>query len=520
MIHPSCMAEGRLADILADYARRKRIFLLSEVLAEADRKNTIPETAAALWPQFTALDLVTERVPGDLRLWQKAPSAPRIITPDERIRLEAFFGDPELPSWISDAILDYIQIKTGKAWDDPGVLQKVQRAIVSQKDEYWKEGQKKRISYKKGYSVLGYLAYQALVYILQAEHILFELALAGLLKKSMRILDLGTGPGIVPLAIVDFLGRIGGCTADIYSVEQSEEFIEAFRFLAGTKVPGGDSITIHPPLQSDLSTVPPYDLPPSLDLIVFQNVLNEMTGLTVPEKGGLVRECAKALSSDGSIILVEPADMVNSMDLRRVAHNAAGEGLFIHAPCRFLWGTRCNPEQCWSFVKKPPIRQTSLMEMLSRGDEGFRYRNTDIKYSYSLLRKGPPPPIRGLPLSPRRYARLSMLERHINRKINVAAVVMSGNLGDRRTYVYRICDGTTKRPVYAVLLAYHRSIENKELLSLPYGSIATFTSVLVRFNPKYKAYNLLVTRDSRVGLLSMENAGGHARGRRSKGKKG
>lgn len=520
MTYPYCMPDRGPDEILALCAKTRDAFLLSEVLEQAGERRDIPGTAALLWPLFTTLDLVTERIPGDLRLWKKAPSPPRTLSAEERSRMEAFFRRPELPPVIADGIHEYIHAKTGKSWNDPSVLVKIKKAIVSQKDAYWREGEKKQITYQKGYSVLGYLAYQAPVYILQAEHLLYDLALAGLLKQSMRVLDLGCGPGVVPLAIADFLGRIGGCSADIYTIEQSEEFIEAYRFISCIVNPGKGPVTLRPPLQADLRTLPLHDLPPSLDLLVFQNVFNEMTGLTPEEKGRLVQDYAKALSADGCILLVEPADMVNSMELRRVAHHAAGPGLSLHAPCQFLWNTPCTPDNCWSFVEKPPIRAPDLMEALASGDEGYRYRNTDIKYSYALLRKVPPSRPRGIPLSAREFARLSTLARHLNRRINVAAVVMSGNLGDQRTSVFRICDGTTRKPVYAILPAYHLSDTNKMLLSIPYATIAAFHSVLVRFNPKYHAYNLLVTRESRVGPLSAIRAGEGTRRPRSRKKKG
>lgn len=501
-IHLFVMPRGEPGNVLADFARQGRTFLLSEVLAASGSSNDISRAAADLWPLFTAYDLITERVRGDLRVRPKPPATGRLLTAQECSCLDAFFSDPSLPPGISESVLKYIEIKTGKSWNDPGVLQKIRKAIISQKSEYWKEGERKQVSYRKGYSVLGYLAYQAPVYILQAEHLVYDLALAGLLKNRMRVLDIGSGPGVVPLALADFLERVGGCTADIYSIEQSDEFIEAFRFLTGRMTAGSEGISIHPPIQADISRIALSDLPSSLDLVVFQNVLNEMTGLTLSGKASLVRECAGALSADGSILLAEPADMVNSTDLRRLALLAAGSGLFIHAPCRFLWAAPCTPDSCWSFVQKPSIRATELMEALASDDEGFRYRNTDIKYSYVLLRKVPPPKIPGLPLSPRGYARLSTLARHIDRRIHVAAVVMSGNLGDTRNYIFKICDGTVKRPVYAILPAYHVSRENKSLLTLPYGSVASFTRVLVRYNPRYKSYNLLVTRESGVGPLS------------------
>ena len=494
----SSMPEREVEEVLAECAQSDSPFLLSGVLARAGVGGQIPLMAAELWPLFTTLDLVTERVPGDLRLWKKTPSSRRTLSTGECQRLDAFFAHPALPLEVENGICQYIHAKTGKAWNDPSVLYKIREAIVSQKDEYWREGKKKRVVYRKGYAVLAYLAYQAPVFFVQAEHLMYDLALAGLLKQSMRVLDLGCGPGVVTFAINDFLRRIGGCSADIYAIEHSEEFIEAYRFLAKKTLARGDPVTFHPPLRGDIGTMPLHNLPPSLDLIVFQNTLNEMTALTPEERGKLVQRYARALSSDGCILIVEPADMVNSMELRQVAHHASASGLYLHGPCRFLWNIPCIPHHCWSFVEKPPIHATELMEALASGDEGYRYRNTDIKYSYVLLRKVPPDPAGGLPLSPRDYARLSSLSRHLNRRINVTGVVLSGNLGDHRTYVFKICDGTTGQPVYAILPSYHISGKNKALLSIPYGSIAEFTSVLVRFNPKHHAFNLLVTRESQV----------------------
>ena len=494
----SCMPEQGPREFLAEYAQNKGVFLLSEVLARAGSRSPVSLAAAELWPLFTTLDLVAERVPGDIRLLKKPPSSQRTLSPGECQRLDAFFTYPSLPLEIENCIRQYIHAKTGKEWNDPYVLQKIREAIASQKDEYWREGKKKRVVYRKGYAVLGYLAYQAPVFFVQTEHLMYDIALAGLLKQSMRVLDLGCGPGVVTLAINDFLRRIGGCSADVYAIEQSEEFIEAYRFLAKKTLSRGDPVTFHPPVRGDISTVPLHNVPTSLDLIVFQNTLNEMTALTHEERGKLVQRYARALSSDGSILIVEPADMVNSMELRQVAHYASASGLYLHAPCRFLWNIPCIPQHCWSFVEKPPILATELMVALASGDEGYRYRNTDIKYSYVLLRKAPPPPVGGLPLSPRGYARLSSLSRHLHRRINVAGVVLSGNLGDHRTYVFKICDGTTGQPVYAILPSYHISGKNNALLSISYGSIAEFTSVLVRFNQKHHAYNLLVTRESQV----------------------
>lgn len=403
----------------------------------------------------------------------------------------------EIPSALSDAVRAYIERKTGKPWGDPTVIERLMRAIVAQKSAYWKKGPKK-VSYRKGYQVLGYLAYHFPVYYAQAIYLMDYLARRGFVFPSMRILDAGTGPGTIPLAIADFIKSREGLTAEVFSIEQSEEFIEAYTFLAEQTASERRSVYLHRPLQKDIRFLEPDAIPPSLDLIIFQNVLNEIPIKDPVEKGDLVRKFATKLSERGCILLVEPADLDNSHELRRVASSVSGKDLFIHAPCRFLWGQACRGERCWSFETKPPIRPPPFMQDLAGGREGFRFQNVDIKFSYSLLRKMPPPRVPGIPLSAKHYVRLSTLARHLERRIRFAATVASGDLGDSMTHVFFVCDGSAGAPAYAVLPSYHVSDKNRWLLSAPYGDIAEFSSVLVRFNPRYKAYNLLVTRDSMV----------------------
>jgi hypothetical protein len=79
---------------------------------------------------------------------------------------------------------------------------------------------------------------------------------------------------------------------------------------------------------------------------------------------------------------------------------------------------------------------------------------------------------------------------------------MSGDIGDKGTHIFLICDGTSRQPVYVVLPHFHLSLENRELLSLPYSSIFEINSALVRFNQKHGAWNLFLTRDSRVTPIS------------------
>lgn len=445
--------------------------------------------------------------PGEKRRVEKvvhAVTSPQSIT-GRRFHAEGlsrerrFLDRPRIPAHLERLIEAYIEKKTGKRWDDPVVLSRIRAAILAQKREYWREGGRRHINYHTGYQVLGYLAYQLPVYFIQFQHLLAELASQEVIGPDLRVLDAGTGPGVVPLAVIDFIKRAGGDSATIVGIDASKEHGEAYRFLV-PQFAGKDSrMHIGIPLCADLKTLSPDELPGDIDLVVFSNVLNEIEKLTPAEKGELLTRYARSLAEHGTIAVLEPADLVNATSLRKIAIAATEKGaLGIYAPCTFLWGERCAPDSCWSFTEHPAVHPTRLMRALAQDPEPYRYLNTDIKFSYTLLRKD------GLtrcryrvrPRAP--FLRLSNLPFHVGHRVNVVGSVMSGDIGDAGHLVMKLCDGTMGIPVYVVMPRYHRSKATSALPRAGYGDILELHQVLVRYNDRYGAYNLLITGASKV----------------------
>jgi hypothetical protein len=134
------------------------------------------------------------------------------------------------------------------------------------------------------------------------------------------------------------------------------------------------------------------------------------------------------------------------------------------------------------------------MRKIAAIQEPFRYLNTDMKFSYVILRKD------GLTRrsyqAKGKFMALSNLRKHIGKRVNVAASVMSGNLGNEKTYVLKICDGSSSIPCYAVLPAYHKSDNNKALLETGYGGIIEIFGTLIRENKEFSSFNLLINRNT------------------------
>ncbi|WP_054847676.1 hypothetical protein [Methanoculleus chikugoensis] len=250
--------------------------------------------------------------------------------------------------------------------------------------------------------------------------------------------------------------------------------------------------------------------------MVFSNVLNELRHLDIDRRADLVAGLADRLSPDGTIVVVEPADLANSTAMRQTVRAIAERGPAIYSPpCSFIrGGTACNPPvRCWTFEQKGDIRPTRLMERLAAGKDGYRFINVDIKYSSALLRKDAKKQHAYRVPPGAKFARLSHLRRHRDKKINVVAALMSGNLGDNRTKVYKVCDGTpADPPTYAVVPATLRGANRDALEGLPpYGDIVRLYGVLVRFNRDHDAYNLVVLPGTRIEPVGRP---GGERGRR------
>ena len=138
----------------------------------------------------------------------------------------------------------------------------------------------------------------------------------------MNVLDIGTGPGVVPLAIADFYSRLDDARATVWSLERSEEHIEAFTYLRNACVPPGGRVSVKPPVKTDIRTIDRVALPDTFDLLIFSNVLNELVDSTTDVRADIVTQLSERLAPDGSILIVEPADEENAIRMLYSYHHA------------------------------------------------------------------------------------------------------------------------------------------------------------------------------------------------------
>ena len=251
------MTDKQLISTIKYVAGSKPVFSLSEIVPYLEKKYPVEKLLTLITPLLDELNLVAKNIGTDYEISRRVPAEQYTLNPAEVERQDLFFAARRLPPALEVVIEQYIPKKVGKELTDPVILERLRRAIVAQKSDYWKPTHKRSLQYTKAYHVLGYLAYHFPVYYVQTQYLLAMLARDGLLKNSMTVLDAGTGPGVVPLAIADFYSRLEGATATVYSVERSEEHIEAFMYLREQCTQKGAHTSIKPPIKADLTTLDP-----------------------------------------------------------------------------------------------------------------------------------------------------------------------------------------------------------------------------------------------------------------------
>jgi hypothetical protein len=484
---------------LAKYLAASRSeFSLSEMNQYLSKRYDEKDLHAILKPHFYDLDIFCSRDHKCTKLMKSPLPTDEIVIRE----LEAQLKNPGLPLRMERLIEAYIEKSFGKNWNKGETATHIRENIMKQKEEYWKGKGESRYP---GIRVISYLLYHFPVYFCQYQYLLLELFKGGVLMNKMRIIDVGSGPGTVTLSTLDFLRKL----QDIYSrnkmdiklnirigsIEHEHENIKCYKELtSGFLSNAGSNITIDEPVQSPVETAP---VPDDCDLIIFSNVLAELRSLS-HERADVVERIASS-SKNPTLIIIEPADLDNSKALRVSQQSLIKKGYNVYSPCSFIWGRLCSGFNCWSFQEPGNIRVPGFMEKIADTVDSYRYLNTDMKFSSVILRRD------GLTKHTYRakgkFMALINLKKHIKKHINVAVSVMSGNLGDENTFVFKICDGTASSPCYAVMPVYHMSEINRALIDTGYGDIVEISGALVRENLEQSSFNLFVTRNTIVNIV-------------------
>ena len=215
-----------------------------------------------------------------------------------------------------------------------------------------------------------------LLHFWPASYVQARLLLAGLEGRYASVLDLGSGPGPMSLALLD-AGAVRVLAADQNpaSLLQAKALARAVGRDLETKVwdaQAGD------PLPEG-----------SFDLVILGHLLNELWRQDenrLDLRADLAEKAAERLEPGGAVLIVEPALRATTQELLRLRDNLLGRGFRVLRPCVYqgpcpaLPDSVCHAEFDWT----PPglVREIARRSRVSDRE--------DVKASYLLLEKARP----------------------------------------------------------------------------------------------------------------------------------
>ena len=270
----------------------------------------------------------------------------------------------------------------------------------------------------EGLQTLYYTLYYLPVNFHKIQLLLLDLFESGQLPRTLNVLDIGTGVGTIPLAILDLIRLLHdaavlvdaespGWNVSFTCLEPAIDNVRAFdsiwQNLPPTFTGGAARLVVSGKLDREGAFL---DLLPNgeqYSLITFSNVLSELVSYSDEERTACVLHAASRLSLDGLVALIEPAYRTMTQRLHAIQRSLLDHGLHLVSPCSITC-SRCSVEgsrNCWSY-RAEKLRIPRFMKPLEdirlkdRSNGAHPWEEDDfevdrLKWSYSILSRNERP---------------------------------------------------------------------------------------------------------------------------------
>lgn len=376
-----------------------------------------------------------------------------------------------LPSELGDLLNLYIQTKTNEK--NRSLFEyKMEQVQSSLSDRYRSYVP---IEYSEE-DVISYALYYFPLNFPKIQYILYDLIRYGnpeVLKKSqIKILDVGTGCGTIPISLSFFLKSIGDFEQlKIDVIEPNEFFITEFHKLKDivNSEKYGVSIICDNFKSGSFNDADVFnEINEEYDFITFSNVINE-SGLSIEELAKWMKKYTTKLNENGHLILIEPEDKIRAgeaVELRNVLLNMDVD---ICCPGENLWEITNKNCDNWCVIRKsieiPDNQGFSLISTYKKG----------INFFYLISNKN------GHVLAPNtNYTKLNDLK--IGTRVNICGKVIERNEYERVTHLF-LCDGTQKVKIFAYKYKYGGTIPHPsygKCENLKINDIVLFKKVYIK----------------------------------------
>ncbi len=439
-----------------------------------------------------------------------------IICKDDDLQKSLNYMDEnrELPAEIEKIILQVVFKELGLKYDNGlsikenlNLLPKnFLREIVLDINTMFKGSRK--VDYRDCY--LPYVIYYLPVNVFKVWKPLLDLHIKSTLKKDARILDIGTGPASVPLGIIEFYKKLAQVyeeldfSLEFVLVDAQPNFLRiANKIIEAVKVylPSNLKFHLKESICAKVTAESNFKLG-KFDLISMSNFLAITEGNNSQYSYDLVSQFADMLEDDGSFIIIEPGDVENCINLKRLRNSLVKDGVFnVYSPCLGIWEKKddyvCN---CFSTVR---LHWELPNIFIYLKENGLRHSlRRDVPFNYAVLRKDgltKYDPITNI----QHFTKLCQLDNNIGKVINIIAFI--------RTSIYKenyiklaLCDGSTHYNGYNegvwIDIPSSRFKDIEKGIKLVAGERIRILKVLVQKSRINNTYNLKLTDESRITL--------------------
>lgn len=391
-----------------------------------------------------------------------------------------FDGVEKFPESHSRTLEDLLVSQLGAGWPDGESGERLRERIRGFKTAYFAG---EHVEYDTE-TALAYAIYHLPDYYAAVQYVLAGLARDGLLSHHLRVLDVGAGVGGPALGLADFLPEDALC--EYHAIEPSAA--------AGVLAPLLESTERNFHSTVHRTTAEAFDIDEEYDLVLFANVLSELDDTVA-----VAERYLDALTEDGSLVAIAPADRETSIGLRQVERELADDGpATLYAPTVRLWPGYAPTDRGWSFDVKPDLDVPPFQRRLAeKADDSDEFVNVDVQFSYSILRLDEKRRIEFSP-NPDDVAKMANMERHVSNRVDLVAAKLSHSLASGNP-LFKISDGSESTDQYAVVT--RETALNRALLDAEYGALLAFENVLVLWNADEEAYNLVVDAETIVDRI-------------------
>lgn len=372
---------------------------------------------------------------------------------DMQIALGFFKDYRKMPVYLEKTILKYIFKKLNIIFDfNKSIDESLKMLPESYIDNIIKDmGSMFKTNKSVNYSNLweAYLLYYLPANLFKVWKPLLDLYIKNLLKPHIMILDVGTGPGSVPLGIIEFYKSLAVAYPETrYSVsctliEVEEEFLIAAKYLI-------DDVKKYLPvnLEVDLDACYNHEISSDyessslgkFDIVTMSNFLTPNEKNNQKQGDVIIKKFIENVNNSGALIIIEPGERKSCTSLKKIRNEVVGEnGPNVYSPCVGIWNDKNKYDcSCFSMVRAywdiPEIYKFLINKGLSKASR------IDVPFNYLVLRKDG---IRKYQIvkNNRCYTKLIDLNDKINEYVSIIAIIRTVIKTDK-LFSISLCDGS------------------------------------------------------------------------------